>query len=219
MTWITRRLTYANVMATIAVFVALGGSGYAAIKLPKNSVQSKQIKNGQVKGADIAANAVTSAKVKNGALLAADFKAGQLPAGATGAPGPKGDAGDKGDKGDTGDKGDKGDKGDTGTFGTVAAYSFTPAVDLADGAKQSIDVTCPADTIAIGGGGRGDATQSEETEVTSSRPLTAGGGVPADGSGFIGWRLTVINKAGGVTTGIRPTVWAICATPNTPAAP
>jgi hypothetical protein len=44
------KLTYANVMATIAVFIALGGASYAATKLPKNSVGSKQIK----------ANAVTS---------------------------------------------------------------------------------------------------------------------------------------------------------------
>ena len=31
-------LTYANVMATIAMFLALGGGAYAALKLPKNSV-------------------------------------------------------------------------------------------------------------------------------------------------------------------------------------
>jgi hypothetical protein len=216
MPWITRRLTYANVMATVAVFVALGGTGYAAITLPKNSVKSKQIKNGQVKGADLAANAVTTKKVKDGTLLAADFKAGQLPAGAPGQPGAKGDTGAKGDKGD---QGDKGAKGDTGTFGSVTTYSFTAASDLADGAKMSYDVSCPADQTAIGGGGRGDDFNSEETEVTSSRPETAGGGVPADGSGFTGWRLTVVNKAGGMTTGIQPTVWVICATPIAPAGP
>ena len=32
------RVTYANVMATIAVFVALGGASYAAIAVPRNSV-------------------------------------------------------------------------------------------------------------------------------------------------------------------------------------
>src|ERR1700710_1838869 len=62
-------LTYANVMATVAVFLALGGGAYAAVKLPKNSVGSKQIKK----------NAVTSSKIKNGSLLKGDFKAGQLP--------------------------------------------------------------------------------------------------------------------------------------------
>jgi len=35
--------SYANVMATVAVFLALGGAAYAATKLPKNSVGTKQI--------------------------------------------------------------------------------------------------------------------------------------------------------------------------------
>src|SRR4051794_31656564 len=113
MTWITTRLTYANVMATVAVFVALGGTGYAATKLPKNSVQSKQIKNGQIKNADLAKTAVSSSKVKNGSLLLADFKAGQVPAGTTGAAGANGAQGAKGEKGDKGDPGEKGTTGDT----------------------------------------------------------------------------------------------------------
>jgi hypothetical protein len=53
------RLTYANVMATIAVFIALGGTGYAALKLPKNSVGTKQIKNGAVTGKKVAAHTLT----------------------------------------------------------------------------------------------------------------------------------------------------------------
>lgn len=48
-------LTYANVMATIAVFLALGGG--IAWALASNSVKSRHIKDGQVKFADIAANA------------------------------------------------------------------------------------------------------------------------------------------------------------------
>jgi hypothetical protein len=62
------RLTYANVMATIAVFIALGGASYAAINLPKNSVGSKQIKK----------NAITTAKIKNGAVSGAKIKASSL---------------------------------------------------------------------------------------------------------------------------------------------
>ena len=38
------RLTYADVMATIAVFLALGGGAYAALRLPRNSVGARQIK-------------------------------------------------------------------------------------------------------------------------------------------------------------------------------
>jgi hypothetical protein len=83
------RLTYANVMATIAVFIALGGSSYAAITLKKNSVRSKHI----------APNAVNSKKVKDRTLQARDFKPGQIPAGAPGAQGPQGPAGAQGPAG------------------------------------------------------------------------------------------------------------------------
>jgi hypothetical protein len=62
------RLTYANVMATIAVFIALGGASYAAFKLPKNSVGTKQIKKNAVTTAKIRNEAVTPAKVKKRSL-------------------------------------------------------------------------------------------------------------------------------------------------------
>lgn len=80
------RVTYANVVATLALFIALGGGAYAASKVPKNSVGSRQIKK----------NSITSAKVKNHSLLALDFKSGQLPAGRQGPQGPKGDTGPAG---------------------------------------------------------------------------------------------------------------------------
>jgi hypothetical protein len=38
-----RRLTYANVVATLALFVALGGASYAAIQLSANSVGTTQL--------------------------------------------------------------------------------------------------------------------------------------------------------------------------------
>ncbi len=84
---------YANVTSTMALVVALGGTSYAAITLPANSVGSKQIKKNGVASSDIRSNAVTSPKVKDGSLLAKDFKAGQLPAGPRGATGPAGPAG------------------------------------------------------------------------------------------------------------------------------
>lgn len=62
------RLNYANVMATIALFVALGGSAYAAVQLPKNSVGPRQLKK----------NAVTTAKVKNGAITGAKIELSSL---------------------------------------------------------------------------------------------------------------------------------------------
>jgi hypothetical protein len=63
------RLTYANMMATVAVFIALGGASYAALKVPKNSVGAKQLKK----------NAVTTAKVKNGAVTGEKIAVSTLP--------------------------------------------------------------------------------------------------------------------------------------------
>jgi hypothetical protein len=79
MRWLSSRLRYSNVMSTIAVFIALGGASYAATQLPKNSVGSKQIKNGQVKHADLGKNSVTSTNVKDGSLTGADISIGTLP--------------------------------------------------------------------------------------------------------------------------------------------
>jgi hypothetical protein len=73
------RLTYANVMSSIAVFVVLGGGAYAATALPNNSVGTKQIKKNAVTAAKIKGNAVTGAKVKNGSLTGADLKVSTLP--------------------------------------------------------------------------------------------------------------------------------------------
>ena len=99
---IRKRLTYANVMSSIAVFMVLGGAAFAATQLPKNSVGSKQLKKNAVTAAKIKKDAVTGAKVKNGSLAASDFAAGQLPAGPRGPEGPKGAKGEKGDQGAVG---------------------------------------------------------------------------------------------------------------------
>jgi hypothetical protein len=73
-------------MATVAVFLALDGGAYA-LSLPRNSVTSRHIAKGQVKGSDIGKNAVKSPKVADFSLLAKDFRRGQLPEGPQGAPG------------------------------------------------------------------------------------------------------------------------------------
>lgn len=61
------RPTYANVIATIALFIALGGAAVAA-GLPKNSVGVKQLKKGAVTAAKIRKQAVTSGKLAPGAV-------------------------------------------------------------------------------------------------------------------------------------------------------
>jgi hypothetical protein len=93
-------LTYANVMASIAVFIALGGSSYAALRItgqnvPKDALTGADIKN--LTGKDVHNNSLTGQDVKNltgadiadGRLLAKDFAPGQLPSGERG---PQGDS-------------------------------------------------------------------------------------------------------------------------------
>ncbi|HEX6713125.1 MAG TPA: hypothetical protein VF066_07060 [Thermoleophilaceae bacterium] len=96
-------------VALLALFVALGGTSYAATQLPKASVGAAQVKK----------NAISTSKVKNGSLRKEDFKSGQLPSG------PKGDTGDKGDKGDKGDPGPAGAAGADGARGTDGAKGET----------------------------------------------------------------------------------------------
>lgn len=73
------KLTYANVVATLALALVIGGGTvYAAAKLGKNTVSSKAIKNGAVKGADLGKNAVTSPKIKDGTIAADDIAAGVI---------------------------------------------------------------------------------------------------------------------------------------------
>ncbi|HET7444734.1 MAG TPA: hypothetical protein VFJ57_08760 [Solirubrobacterales bacterium] len=64
MNGIRRHLTYANVAATLALFLALsGGIAFAATKLARNSVGANQLKAGAVSTAKIRDGAVTGDKV------------------------------------------------------------------------------------------------------------------------------------------------------------
>jgi hypothetical protein len=136
-------LTYANVMSTLAVFVALGGSSYAAVQLSRNSVRSTHIKNGQVKSADLATRSVTSAKVRDGSLLAGDFKSGELPAG------PAGASGTPGAKGETGPTGAAGPTGPQGAAGSAAGYAYVnmdgTVVESRSSNVADVNVTRPED--------------------------------------------------------------------------
>ena len=67
-----KRLNYANIVATVALFMGLGGVGYAATA-SKNSVRSTSIVDRQVKNQDIALNAVTTGRIRNGAVGNADL--------------------------------------------------------------------------------------------------------------------------------------------------
>lgn len=135
---IHKRLTYANVMSSIAVFLVLGGAAVAATQLPKNSVGSKQLKKGAVTKAKVKNDAIDSTKVQPGSLLSSDFQAGQLPAG------PQGEKGLQGEKGDTGPQGPEGTAlayATVSTGGTLNA-SRSKGIAASDVAKDSLGTYC-----------------------------------------------------------------------------
>lgn len=123
-----RLLTYLrrHHLGLLALFIALGGTSYAAVNLPKDSVGSTQIKAG----------AVGASEVRDGSLTKKDFKSGTLLRGETGATGA---AGATGAKGDTGAQGLKGDQGPAGAQETVAVR-----------AQASGTQTIPNDVTATG---------------------------------------------------------------------
>jgi hypothetical protein len=96
MSRLRRHLSPALLLACLALLVAVGGTSYAQVALPANSVGTKQLKNG----------AVVASKVKLRSLLARNFRPGQLPRGPQGAQGLQGAAGPPGPGGPAGAKGD-----------------------------------------------------------------------------------------------------------------
>ena len=156
------RLTYANVTASLALFLALGGGAYAATQLPKNSVGTRQLKNG----------AVTKAKLAKGVSVqgAKGDTGPQGPAGAQGQPGAPGTNGTNGANGTNGTNGAPGlsgveivTGGATDTSGNTTAHDLTGSAD------------CPSGKKVLGGGyGAINALLSFSTgpDVSVSKPLS-----------------------------------------------
>ena len=176
------------VIAMIALVVAAAGGGYAAAKLPKNSVGTAQLRNGSV----------TSAKVKNHSLLAVDFKPGQLervlptaigptgptgPSGADGATGAVGATGAQGDSGPTGPVGDSGAQGPIGTQG-AAGLSYgnsivgapTTSVSLCGSIDVIGSVVSPTSTSRLLLLGQAELSATGTTNAQLVTEVTTGAG-------------------------------------------
>jgi hypothetical protein len=198
---IKRRLTFANVLSVIALFVALGGASYAATQLPKASVGTKQLKNG----------AVTGAKVKAGTLRASAFGAGQIPAGPAGPRGFQGERGPQGDKGDTGDRGLRGESVPQ-TLDVVTRYG--PKVAFEGESAQRSYAACAPGEVATGGGYDSENTIPPSTglrfyEMRPSEPLTLGVyPLPAAGEAAPGYLVYFENKNGAANFEMR--AYALC---------
>lgn len=126
------RLTYANVMSTIAAFAALTtGGAYAADKITagditKNAVRSKHIKRSAVTTPKIRDRAVTAAKLADGVV---------------------------GLRGPVGPKGDQGPQGSTGRVG-ISDYEYLEKIHNVQPGDTFIQLSasCPGGKKLLGGG-------------------------------------------------------------------
>jgi hypothetical protein len=90
---ITEWLTYANVTATLALFVAVGGSSYAAVNLARDSVGARELKTNSVGAAEVRSRAVRSSEISDRSIRLRDISKSARHAlhgqtGPTGPPGP-----------------------------------------------------------------------------------------------------------------------------------
>lgn len=112
-----RHLTYANVISTIALFVALGGASYAALELPKGSVGSREIRDQSIQRRDIDRDAFKTLAPMRPGIPGPPGPPG--PPGRTGPTGPTGPAGPIGPQPPPPPPGPPGPTGPTGPTGAT----------------------------------------------------------------------------------------------------
>lgn len=181
------RLTYANVIATLALFLAVsGGAAYAASHLGKNSVGAKQLKR----------NAVTGAKIKDRSLLASDFKVGELPAG---------------------ERGPQGVPGAPGATNVVVRYGETGKAKNGEEGYSNAKCLAGEGVTGGGFDFLGGEPANFEFVLQANRPsleAEAEEGLvyppPADGSAASGWFVAMANETGAT---FFFTAYAMCARP------
>ena len=139
-----------NAVAYVALFAALGGTSYAAVRFAPGSVTTRALANGVVTHAKLASGSVGEANLVKRSLTAADFKPGQLlsaikgSSGATGAAGVSGTAGASGQtgtSGPTGATGRVGPAGQDGNAGIVARARGTSRVTAPHGSSTNVPLS------------------------------------------------------------------------------
>jgi hypothetical protein len=166
---ISRRLTYANVISTVALFLALGGgAALAATNLAKNSVGPKAIKANAVGPAKIKAGAVTGEKIAAGAVGANQLANGAVGATklASGAVG-----GTQLANGSVGPA--QLAAGAVGGSKLGAINTRTVSVPVAKGEIKGASASCSAGEVLLGGGTSWSTTGPEQLVYTSESNKSA----------------------------------------------
>jgi hypothetical protein len=179
-----------NVIGYVALFAALGGTSYAAVRLKPNSVTSAALAKHAVTHVKLANNSVTSANVAAHSLIGSDFKAGVLASAVKGAVGASGGgANAAGSAGPTGAPGPQGLPG--GASVGARARMSGGSVAAPNGANTAVPLT----------GGTWTQLSSELDLITGSITVQ----IPATCTGSFGNALVVSVDGTPATFAAAPT--------------
>lgn len=187
MSKLKRHLSVANVLSCIALFVALGGTAFAAVKLGPGQVKSVNIANQAVTNPKIKTQAVTSGKIKNGGVNALDIGAGQVTSQkiATGAVtgkkigkkavSPRTIAEEAVTAGKLANESVVASKLASSLYAQlVKNVTYVNGESLTDNAiAKSAEAVCPSGKQAIGGGARVNG-ELQDVAITGSNPTSVG---------------------------------------------
>lgn len=175
----------AMLVALLALFVALGGSGYAAVK-----ISGKQIKNRSIAGEKLKLGTLTGKEVKDGSIRLTDLQRG-LPAG--------------------GSPGQPGSPGVQGPAGISELRVATAESAYNSDVRNAARAVCPTGMKAVGGGGQITAA-ALPNPITILRSSPASGNDVLLTSGAVpdGWYLEAFESAAfALNWGV--TAYALCA--------
>jgi hypothetical protein len=177
-----------NVVGYLALFAALGGTSYAAVRLTPGSVTNRALARGAVTHTKLAVNSVGARNIINGTLTQGDFAPGTLAALTNGS---KGAAGGKAGAGATGPAGPAGRAGADGSASIVARARGTASVTAPHGANTSVPVD----------GGTWTQDTGDIALVTGSATIKT----PAGCTGSFGNALTIQVDGAPATFAAAPT--------------
>lgn len=145
------KVTYANVMSTIAVFFAIGGGAvYAAGKIntgdiQRNAITAGLVKKDAIRGSEIKRNAIGSAEIKKNAIKGSDIRPGAIT--------------------------DADIRGSLPIATTIRTEAFTL---VPESLEAVINLECGAGETPVGGGYRIEAGAAQ-TLVSQTAPALVGG--------------------------------------------
>jgi hypothetical protein len=182
---------HSTVAAYAALFVALGGTSYAAIKLPANSVGSREIRNSSVQRTDLAKTARPPSRARIASVVSDTMTSQDVLSALSAAV-----QGQPGAKGDTGPTGPAGPQGAPGVAQIVVREAVSADVTANhDGVARAL---CQPGERVLGGGGRFTAAGQAGAIMTSTLPTD---------SPDQGWGVTYTNN--GPATG-QVHAFAVC---------